>query len=836
MANSHRRDGTERQEEVRGRESAYRDLLHRKDALVARLSASSQALGRMLRTSPPSRAHLASTLLEIARHSSHALEVERASIWFYDAERARLTCTVQLAGDVEVPVEGVELDTNVCRSYLRALQEANALAVEDVFADARTLELRRYVDEHRVAALLDIPIASPTGLIGVICHEHTGGSRRWEPEEIEFASHAGDLVALALETERRLSAEYAAKGTEAKYQHLVEALPVTVYSFDIHSGKLDYVSPRVADLGGWAAREWLAAGAERWVEAIHPDDRGPVRARFAIGVGAGFPEEITYRVRIPGGGTRWIRDTCGVVRDHLGRPVALQGTLADITKQTEAELERRELDRHYRELLDAGELHAVMLDLGGDITFVNDYFCRVTGFARETLVGTNWFDRMVSEPSRARLKEQFKAELARGAVAPRVETTVHTAAGERRRVLWTTTLLKRTDGTPQGTSSLGVDLTQRLYLENQLLEHTKLESLGRLAAGVAHDFNNLLTVMMTEASLVRDAADEGAAHAAHKRLTEALHQAAELTRSLLLYGRTQPSSTEAVALDEAISEMESLMRAIAGVDLEVTLALDSDGARVRIDRAQFRQVILNLVGNAADATRGFGKRVSIETGVESVPEAVARREGALQGGEFVVLEVADDGRGMDPRTIARVFDPFFTTKPDGRGTGLGLSIVRSVVARAGGFVAVESAPNEGTKFRIHLPRFVERGSDSDVVPRTSVMPSPLRILVVEDEVAIRRLIVETLRARGFDVIASEDITSAAQVLATEAVGLVITDETLPDGSGTVLARSARAAHPDLRVILVSGSDPDDPFDGSLSKPFDPNALVTIVRRVLGEPE
>jgi PAS domain S-box-containing protein len=826
MTEARRRDGSERASGEAGTE--YRDLLERRRALVARLSAASEALSRTLRIQPPSRARLAAALVEVARHSSRALEVGRASIWLIDATGARLRCTVHLLDGVELPVEGVELETEACASYLRALRESNAVAVEDTATDPRTRELGAYLRERGVGALLDIPVASPTGLLGVVCHEHTAGPRAWAPEEVAFASHTGDLVALALETERRLTAEYAAKGTEAKYRHLVETLPVVVYSFDVRSGKLDYVSPRVHELSGWDASEWLAAGAQSWVEHILPEDRPDVLARFEIGVGAGFPEEITYRVRVPDGSLRYIRDTCGVVRDHLGHPVALQGTLSDITRQTVAELERRELERHYRASLDGGELHAVMLDAQGSVTWVNDYFCRVTGFARERVVGADWFELTAPEDARARLAQQHREDLVRGAIAARLEATLRTASGESRQVLWTNTILRGADGAVVGTSSLGVDLTQRVDLENQLLEHTKLESLGRLAAGVAHDFNNLLAIMMAQTALIRGALAGEAEQAAHRGLTDAMQQAAELTRSLLLYGRSQPAADDVVTIDELIAESSALIEAIAGPELEATVTLASHGARVRIDRGQLRQILLNLVGNAADATRDVGRRISIETSRATIADASARPRGAANGGDFAVVAVSDDGRGMDPRTLGRVFDPFFTTKTDGRGTGLGLSIVRSVVARAGGFVEVESEPNRGTTFRVFLPAHGARPSSSGVAPRSS--PAS-RILVVEDELAIRKVLVAALEGAGYDVLAAEDVSSAARILASETIGLLITDGHLPDGSGTVLARSARSAHPELRVILVSGSEPTGGFDGALSKPFDTAALLALVRRL-----
>jgi PAS domain S-box-containing protein len=822
-------------EELRARETCYRERLAHQAAMAARLSRYSESLQRMLRSRPPVRAHLASTLLEVAKLSSLALDIARTSVWLFDPQHRNLVCTVQLIAQQEQPVDGLSIDVSVCPAYIAALNEAHALAVENVLLDARTAQLEANCRAHDVMALLDIPIAIAGTLIGVVCHEHVGSPRDWHREEIEFAANVGSLVALALETERRLSAEHAALGSEAKYKYLVESLPVVVYAFDLKTSTLEYVSPRAYELGGWAAEEWLSKGAQGWLDLIHPDDRAPVLERFRTGPGTMFRDEVTYRVNLPDGNQRWIRDTCHVVRDHLGKPFAMQGILSDVSLQVESELERKEVERRQRFLFENADLHAVMLDCDARITYVNDYLARTTGFSREQLRGKIWFELTSPASERARLVSEFREAMARAAVPTRVEGPLHTAAGDTRQVLWTNTLLRRTDGGVQGTSSIGVDLTQRLRLETELLQQTKLESLGRLAAGVAHDFNNLLTVMTSETMSLRPVATSNAARISHAALSEALSQATALTHSLLVYGRQEPVGHDAVPLDGLIEDSLQLMAAMAGPDVQIEFALRSPGACVVLDRAQLRQVLLNLVSNAADATRGQGDKIRVATHIELIEPALARRHavsGARARSEFVVLSVEDNGHGMDLRTLARIFDPFFTTKPDGRGTGLGLAMCQSIVSRADGFIDVQSEPHTATRFRVYLPRASSAllQAEPDLLPRSpeSIL-HPVRILVVEDLAAIRRLLVNGLRDAGYRVYAAESVAAATQILASTGIDLLITDGSLTDGSGQVLARSARAVRPELRVVLVSGSaDGDEEFDAVLRKPFDTADLLQIV--------
>jgi CheY-like chemotaxis protein len=377
------------------------------------------------------------------------------------------------------------------------------------------------------------------------------------------------------------------------------------------------------------------------------------------------------------------------------------------------------------------------------------------------------------------------------------------------------------------------------------LQQTKLESLGRLAAGVAHDFNNLLTVMVAETHRLSRSKDVDTSESAEQALRDALQQARDLTHSLLVYGRKETKREEALAIDKLVADAMPLARAIAGADIETTSSLNCAGACVRLDHAQLKQVVLNLVGNAADAMRersvsGRARVVQVETHLEFLELAQARRSGAIAGGEFVVLTVADKGVGMDPRQLGRIFEPFYTTKAKGQGTGLGLPLCQSIVGRAGGFIDVQSEPNAGTRFRVYLPRSLPAAAQPAEPTRPSMIPglpnAHVRILVVDDIASIRTMLVTVLLEAGYRVFGAESVATAAQVLGSQAIDLLITDGSLPDGSGVVLARSARSVRPELKVVLASGSLEADPiFDAVLLKPFDSAQLLQVVSELMGEP-
>ena len=835
---------------ARERESDYRTRLARHRSLSLRLRAHMTLLRDALRASLEGWSKMSRLLADVARLSSQALETPRTSIWLFDDNRANLVCRFQLpAGEA---TEGLMLPISSCPGYIRALTttDLGAVAVDDAWNDARTSDLREYLRKYDVGALLDIPILGPGQLHGVVCHEHQGGPRVWQEEEIDFATDVGAMVALVLEAERRIGAEYLARGSEAKYQNLVETLPVTVYSFQAGTGRLEYLSPRVQTLAGLAADRYLVAGGlENWLQAIEPEDREPVRRRLSGSVTDGFDGELIYRIRLPDGTRRWVRDTCGVVRDISGRAIVVQGTLADITALKEAELERAEIDRRYRRLLENAELLTVILSPSGHVEMVNDCFVRLTGFSREEALGADIFELILPENERDEVRARFLANVRDDEIVSRSETGLRTRNGSMRRILWTNTAIRSTAGAVAGSASIGLDITDRVEAEALQLQQQKLESLGRLAATVAHDFNNLLTVIGASTAAM---AAEPHTHdpSALADIDAAVRQATGLTRSLLAYARRQPIVPKLLSVDQLVTSALPLLRQIVGSELELSVSLDTASEKVVIDATQLRQVLLNLVGNAVDATRGFGHGVRVSTGLETIEPDQARARGLIAEGTFLVLTVADDGRGMTRELQERACDPFFTTKITGEGTGLGLAMCTSIVRRAGGFISIESQPDRGATLRVHLPIARPRGAAEKEAAsrRDNAAPagedeaereSP-RVLVVESDESTRAFVARVLSSEGIEVVDATDVAGAREALEGARVDLLLTARALPDGDGVGLAHEARRQQRAHRIVLVSSGNPssdlddDGDIDAVLAKPLRIESLLATVLGLLGD--
>jgi PAS domain S-box-containing protein len=391
------------------------------------------------------------------------------------------------------------------------------------------------------------------------------------------------------------------------------------------------------------------------------------------------------------------------------------------------------------------------------------------------------------------------------------------------------------------------DMTDRRRLQEQLLQAQKMEAIGRLAGGIAHDFNNLLTAVSgyTELLLGRlSDGDPGREHALEIR--QAGQRAAALTQQLLAFSRRQVLEPRVLDLNSVISDMERMLRRVIGEDIDLTASLDPSLWRTRADPSQIEQAILNLVVNARDAMPRGG-RLTIETGNAELDERYTDRYASFRPGPHVMLAVSDTGVGMSPELQARLFEPFFTTKELGKGTGLGLSTTYGIVKQSGGSIWVYSEPGQGTTFKIYLPRCddpLDR-REEPAPPATRTPTGTERVLLVEDEPEVRRLVERLLRMNGYAVVSAPGPAEALAAVRAgqEGVDVLVTDVVMPGMNGRELARALASRVPGLRVLYMSGYTDAaiaqqgilEPGTAFLSKPFTPDGLARKLREVLDAP-
>ncbi|MCG6926116.1 MAG: PAS domain-containing protein [Acidobacteria bacterium] len=667
----------------------------------------------------------------------------------------------------------------------------------------------------------------------------------------------------------------------------------------------------LAVAGGWALRKLLrdrrgkAGGpgpivASRILDTVHQGvfwkDRASVylgcNAAFATAVGLDHPSEIigktdydlhwpradadAYRADdqevIESGtakraileplqqadGTRlWCETSKEPLRDDEGRVIGIIGLCTDVTDRRLQEIDLRETRLMLQTVLDGIPVRVFWKDLNSVYLGCNLLFARDAGLERpDDIVGKSDHDLGWSEQAdlyRADDRQVMDTNQSKlGYEEPQT-----TPDGEQ---IWLRTSkmpLHDLEGEVIGVLGTYEDITaskraeaEQRSLEAQMLHAQKLESLGILAGGIAHDFNNLLVAMLGHADLALADLPPGAgAHQHVEEIRTAARRARELTNQMLAYSGKGRFVVRSLQLGEVVSEMGHLLEAAIPKKVGLRYRLARDLPAVEADVAQLRQVVMNLVTNAAEAIGEGRGTITLATGQQQAsPEYLrsAFSQENLPGGDYVYLEVSDDGCGMDAATRERLFEPFFTTKFQGRG--LGLAAVLGIVRGHRGTVKVDSEPGQGSSVKVLFP--VGRGEAPTVAePAPEEEPAgPLRgtVLVVDDEEVVREVTREMLERDGLEVLTAGDGAEAIEVFRERQgqIVLILLDMTMPRMDGEETFRELRRLDPDVRVILMSGYNEQDTTSrfvgkrlaGFLQKPFTLQDLEARLRAALGPPK
>jgi signal transduction histidine kinase/ActR/RegA family two-component response regulator len=388
----------------------------------------------------------------------------------------------------------------------------------------------------------------------------------------------------------------------------------------------------------------------------------------------------------------------------------------------------------------------------------------------------------------------------------------------------------RTEQLSIANEGLRREMRERQALQDKLIFASRMEGLGRLAGGIAHDYNNVLTAILGSAEYLEEVLPQGSEeHSEVQAIQRAGETAARITRHLLAFSRSSPIETEVLEPGTIISATVRMLQPLLPPGVRLVVELRHRDARIRANRGQLEQVILNLVLNARDAMPQGGK-VVIETA-----------ERVKEGRTFLSLHVKDTGKGMDAQTRARIFDPFFTTKDVAAGTGLGLSIVYAIVERAGGTISVDSVPDQGTTFQICWP--ITDEPLEGLVPGAGLAPSAAanaRILVVDDDPPVRRVLCRMIEAMGHRTLEAGGALEALKLAAAQPIDLLVTDVLMPEMTGFALARHLLDAGIGVPVLFISGHperagalEQDLPAgSGFLSKPFTREQLSERIQMAL----
>ncbi|MEO7399188.1 MAG: PAS domain S-box protein [Polaromonas sp.] len=651
-------------------------------------------------------------------------------------------------------------------------------------------------------------------------------------------------------TDRKL-AEATLRESESRFRVLAQAFPNQVWSAT-PEGQLDWVNQKVFDYSGLTQEQLLGDG---WVQLLHPDDLPRVDAQWRHSLECKTRYEIEFRLRRHDGVYRWhlaraLPSRSENVTRWLGANTdieelkATQAALAQLNATLEQRVAQRTRDRDRMWRL-ATDL-IVVTGTDGVIKAVNPAWQKLLGWEEHELLDTPFLRRVHEDDRRSTLSEAKK--LAAGRETQRFENRYHHKDGSYRTIAW----IAVPDG--ERIHAVGRDISAEREsalalkeVEERLRQSHKMEAIGQLTGGIAHDFNNLLQGISGSLDVIRGRLASGrTGDIGHfmDSATSSAHRAAALIHRLLAFARRQSLASKTVDVNLLVVSMEDLMRRTLGEHIELLVALRDDAWPVLSDENQLESALLNLAVNARDAMPGGGT-LTIRTANATLDESYTRPHEGLQPGDYTVISVSDTGVGMPSDVLARVFEPFFTTKPIGQGTGLGLSMIYGFAKQSGGHLRIHSQPGQGTEVSLYLPRR-QPSTDAQVPVHESVPGGCLQaegetILVVEDDAAVRMIVLDELNELGYTTLEAVDGPTALPILqSAQRIDLLISDVGLPGLNGRQVAEIGRQHRPGLSVLFMTGyaqsaaarSEFLAPGMEMIAKPFSMDELAAKIREML----
>lgn len=597
---------------------------------------------------------------------------------------------------------------------------------------------------------------------------------------------------------------------------------------------------------------------ETFVSRIHPDD--VERTKIHVGgvlEGTNADPVLEYRLVLPSGRERWVRDAFAVERAPDGTPLRLVGTTLDITTVKQSEralahaLARSRADAaRLRAAFDQAAVGIALIEPLGGIVQANAGLGAILGREAEALEGRLIGDLFDDAGARA-IGAQL-ASVASGADrgwAP-LDLEAPRADGGAAWVRVTFAPIDEPAAAPVGFMVVLEDRTaqreaERLAasFEQQLLQAQKLDAIGRLAGGVAHDFNNILQIVQLNLDLLEIGGGADPQEPLQV-IGAAVERATSIVQQLLAFGRRGAEHPEPLDLVALVVGSVRMLRSWLEERVQITLTTAPESVGVRADRGMIEQVVLNLCVNARDAMPEGGL-LHIDVRSVDLDIAFCRAHPWARVGRFARLTVEDGGHGIPPELIERVWEPFFTTRPPGQGTGLGLATVYGIVSRHQGMIALESTVGAGTRVAIHLP--IEEGSPirTEAPEGAPGVGRGETILVAEDDPTLRRMIVQVLSGAGYRVLAAADGDQAVAIACAHpgVIDLAVLDVVMPGQSGLSAARALAALRPRLRTLFSTGHGLDaltpaehlPPAFEVIRKPYGAMQLLTRVSAALARP-
>ena len=658
-------------------------------------------------------------------------------------------------------------------------------------------------------------------------------------------------------------AHEALREQDARLRLALRAARMAEITIHYPDGKVTH-SPSCAELFGYPADEQLTL--EHLRARYHPGDAlGIHRARDELWKSHNDFLATTHRVVWPDGTTRWLAVRGKLERAADGKPESITAVYIDITQQQRALQALQQSEAQFRVFAQAMPNLVWATNAAGEVEWMNDRFYEYMGVDPQQSPPMHRLD-VIHPDELSPVTERWTAAMASGTVFES-EMRVKNLHGEYRWFIARALPMVDEQGKVTRWIGSGTDIhdqkvvaaelatlnatlesrveerSRELRLAEQALRHAqKMEAVGQLTGGIAHDFNNLLTGIIGSLEIMQRRMASGRMDDTERFMNAALssaNRAAALTQRLLAFSRQQQLDAKPLQLNDLVRSLNELLGRTMTENISLHLDLHPQLWLTEADRNQLESALLNITINARDAMPSGG-RVTISTSNLHLQAEEASRYRELPPGDFVLLRVSDTGTGMSPEVLERAFDPFFTTKPVGQGTGLGLSMIYGFAKQSRGHVRLESELGCGTTLCLYLPRYegdlpATEAPSGVELPRAQAGES---VLIVEDDAAVRMLVVDVLEELGYCFIEAADSTAALPLLQSNAgLDLLITDVGLPGMNGRELAQLARKHRPDLKVLFITGYAEYapgllEPGMQLVKKPFALEALARKIREML----
>jgi len=643
-------------------------------------------------------------------------------------------------------------------------------------------------------------------------------------------------------TERKIKS-YIPTEFEPEFRIFTEQSPNMI--FINQGGTVVYANQKCEEAMGYTREEFLSPDFD-YMSLIAPESVNLVRANFQRHLNGEEVEPYEYTLI-----SKTHKKIDAIITSKLisyeGEP-ALLGIITDISQRKQAERDLQNSEEKFRLAFQNAPMGIALSNMDGSLVQSNPVFCRMLGYTEQELRQMTFQD--VTHPEDVEKQMPYHEKCIRGEIDSfQLDKRYVKKDGE---IIWVdlrVAITKTRAGQPLYGLNMVKDITEvkmaeenRQRLESQLRQAQKMEAIGTLAGGIAHDFNNILGAIIGYSEMAIYDAEKGSmVHHNMEQVLKAGHRAKDLVKQILAFSRKSEQDKKIILITPIIKEILKLLRASLPTTIEIRHHIDPSLGAIFADPTQIHQVMMNLGTNSAHAMEDTGGLLEVSaSNVDLDPDAAAQYPG-LVSGRYIRLVVSDSGHGIDSETLERIFDPYFTTKTRDKGTGMGLAVVHGIVKGHSGGIKINSKVGRGTSFEILFPRTTSE-MQFDTVEMNALPTGNEQILFIDDEETLIDLGKSMLVKLGYQVISRTSSLEALEAFKAnpDKFDLIISDMTMPNLTGDMLAEEIMKVRPDISIIICTGFSEqlsDEKINalgikGLLMKPLTILELAKTVRKVL----